>query len=241
MIFDIQRQQRQFGTIGPAEAQRRTGCQPVDRRLEQQVNAAARRAADIFDVPVAVSAFGESDLVEKQATAIDGLQGSVPNLNIVQGRGSANSVNVFIRGIGQPDALQTFDPGVGMYVDDVSYSRINGALFSLFDVPQVDGLRGPQGTLFGSGSVGGTIRYITNQPKLGTVEGAIEGNLNLVDGDDLGGHLKGAINIPMGDKAALRAVGYYTRYGGFIDAIGPAGKKDVNSGERYGGRLALLF
>src|SRR3546814_17239992 len=76
-----------------------------------------------------------------------GLQGAVPNLNMVQGRGSANSVNVFIRGIGQPDALQTFDPGVGMYVDDVYYSRINGAMFSLFDLGQVEVLRGPQRTL----------------------------------------------------------------------------------------------
>ena len=99
---------------------------------------ARRRAEPLQETPVAVSAFGEDDLQALQANNIDGLQGAVPNLNIVQGRGSANSVNVFIRGIGQPDALQTFDPGVGMYVDDVYYSRINGALFSLFDVQQVE-------------------------------------------------------------------------------------------------------
>lgn len=73
------------------------------------------------------------------------------------------------------------------------------------------------------------------------MEGSVEANLNLVDGDDIGGHLKGAVNIPMGDTAAIRAVGYYTRYGGFINAVGPAGGDDVNSGERYGGRLALTF
>ena len=72
-------------------------------------------------------------------------------------------------------------------------------------------------------------------------EGSVEANLNLVNGDDIGGHLKGAVNIPMGDTAAIRAVGYYTRYGGFINAVGPAGGDDVNSGERYGGRLALTF
>src|SRR5690554_7853238 len=99
-----------------------------------------------------------------QAKNIDGLQGAVPNMNIVQGRGSSNSVNVFIRGIGQPDALQTFDPGVGMYVDDVYYSRINGALFSLFDVQQVEVLRGPQGTLYGKNSTGGAIKVTTRNP-----------------------------------------------------------------------------
>src|SRR5690606_1041111 len=112
----------------------------------------------------AVSAFGEEQLKDLQANSIDGLQGAVPNLNIVQGRGSSNTVNVFIRGIGQPDSLQTFDPGVGMYVDDVYYSRINGALFSLFDVQQVEVLRGPQPTLYGKNSTGGAIKINTKNP-----------------------------------------------------------------------------
>lgn len=125
---------------------------------------ARRRVESIQDVPVAVSAFSEEALRDLQASNIDGLQGAVPNLNIVQGRGSSNSVNVFIRGIGQPDALQTFDPGVGMYVDDVYYSRINGALFSLFDVQRVEVLRGPQGTLYGKNSTGGAIKIATRNP-----------------------------------------------------------------------------
>src|SRR5690606_23396862 len=103
-------------------------------------------------------------LKDLQASTVEGLQGVVPNMNIVQGRGSANSVNVFIRGIGQPDALQTFDPGVGMYVDDVYYSRINGSMFSLFDVQQVEVLRGPQGTLYGKNSTGGAIKVTTKNP-----------------------------------------------------------------------------
>ncbi|MDP3676227.1 MAG: TonB-dependent receptor, partial [Novosphingobium sp.] len=131
---------------------------------------------------------------------------------------------------------------VGVYLDE---SVISLSLFTpdfdLFDLNRVETLRGPQGTLFGSGSVGGTIRYITNQPRLGVTEGAVEANVNLVDGDDIGGHLKGAINVPLGENAALRAVGYFTRYGGFIDALGPAGGEDVNDGERYGGRIAITF
>ena len=119
------------------------------KTLDTVTVTARRRVESIQDVPVAVTAFGENELKDLQASNIDGLQGAVPNMNIVQGRGSSNSINVFIRGIGQPDALQTFDPGVGMYVDDVYYSRINGALFSLFDVGQVEVLRGPQGTLYG--------------------------------------------------------------------------------------------
>jgi len=132
--------------------------------LDSVTVTARRRAESIQDVPVAVSAFSEDDLDTLQAADVTGLQGAVPNLNIVQGRGSANSTNVFIRGIGQPDALQTFDPGVGMYVDDVYYSRINGSMFSLFDVAQVEVLRGPQGTLYGKNSTGGAIKVTTKDP-----------------------------------------------------------------------------
>ncbi len=144
----------------PAQVSAQTDAKTLDAI---QVTA-RRRSESIQDVPVAVSAFGEEQLKDLQASSIDGLQGAVPNMNIVQGRGSANSVNVFIRGIGQPDALQTFDPGVGMYVDDVYYSRINGALFSLFDVQQVEVLRGPQGTLYGKNSTGGAIKINTKDP-----------------------------------------------------------------------------
>ncbi len=152
---------------------------------------------------------------------------------------------VSVRGVSAGQVVRD-QPGVkeqvGVYLDETAISL---SLFTpdldLFDLNRVETLRGPQGTLFGSGSVGGTIRYITNQPKIGSTEGMVEGNINLVDGDSIGGHLKGAINLPMGENAAIRAVGYYTKYAGFINAIGPAAGEDVNSGERYGGRIAITF
>ncbi|MGB8634610.1 MAG: TonB-dependent receptor [Rhodanobacteraceae bacterium] len=134
---------------------------------------ARRRSEDLEKVPVAVSAFSAEDMKDMQAVNIDGLQGSVPNLNIVQGRGSSGNVNIFIRGIGQPDALQSFDPGVGFYVDDVYYSRINGALIDLFDVDHVEVLRGPQGTLYGKNSTGGAVKIVTKKPS-DYPEGSVE-------------------------------------------------------------------
>ncbi|MCL6618796.1 MAG: TonB-dependent receptor [Thermomonas hydrothermalis] len=154
------------------------------KTLDTVTVTARRRAEPIQNVPVAVSAFGEEQLKDLQASNVDGLQGAVPNLNIVQGRGSANSVNVFIRGIGQPDALHTFDPGVGMYVDDVYFSRINGALFSLFDIADVEVLRGPQGTLYGKNSTGGAIKLTTRNPfdyQGGSVEATV-GNYGRAEG-----------------------------------------------------------
>ncbi|MGN6498026.1 MAG: TonB-dependent receptor, partial [Tsuneonella sp.] len=80
------------------------------------------------------------------------------------GRGSADSANIYIRGLGQPDALQTFDPAVGVYVDDVFLARIRGVLFNMYDVERVEVLRGPQGTLYGKNTLGGAINVITRQP-----------------------------------------------------------------------------
>lgn len=86
---------------------------------EELVVTARRTEESIQDVPGSVSAFSENRLEELQATDATGLQGAIPNVNIVQGRGSSNATNIYIRGVGQPDALQTFDPAVGFYVDDV--------------------------------------------------------------------------------------------------------------------------
>ena len=150
-----------------------------------------------------------------------------------------------IRGVSAGQIVRD-QPGVkeqvGVYFDE---SVISLSLFTpdfdLFDLNRVETLRGPQGTLFGSGSVGGTVRYITNQPKLGKVEGLVEANINTVDEGDIGGHIKGAVNVPVGENAAVRVVGYAQKFAGFIDAKGPAGGKNVNDGSRIGGRISLLW
>ncbi|HJS10977.1 TonB-dependent receptor [Sphingopyxis sp.] len=204
---------------------------------------ATKRDANLQDIPFSINAQTAEDIQKSGAVTLEDLSRNVAGLS-VQNLGPGQS-QVSVRGVSAGQVVRD-QPGVkeqvGVYLDE---SVISLSLFTpdidLYDLNRVETLRGPQGTLFGSGSVGGTIRYITNQPKLGVTEGSVEANLNLVDGDDFGGHLKGAVNVPMGDKAAVRAVGYYTRYGGFINAIGPAGKEDVNSGERYGGRIALTF
>jgi iron complex outermembrane receptor protein len=132
--------------------------------VEELVVTARRTEENLQTVPGAVSAFSERALERLQATDATGLQGAVPNLNIVQGRGSSNSTNIYIRGVGQPDALQTFDPAVGVYVDDVYYSRIRGTQFDLLDLERVEVLRGPQGTLYGKNTIGGALKFVTRKP-----------------------------------------------------------------------------
>ncbi len=222
-------------------------AQDAETADEEQVIivTATKRDSTIQDVPFSINAQTQEDIQRSGATTIEDLSRNVAGLT-VQNLGPGQS-QIAIRGVSAGQIIRD-QPGVkeqvGVYLDE---SVISLSLFTpdldLFDLNRVETLRGPQGTLFGSGSVGGTIRYITNQPDPDALEGLVEGNLNLVDGDDLGGHLKGAVNVPISSIAAIRVVGYHTEYAGFIDALREGGgiDEDVNSGRRTGGRIALLI
>lgn len=207
---------------------------------------ATKRDANLQDIPFSINAQTQADIQKTGAVTLEDISRNVAGLSI-QNLGPGQS-QVAIRGVSAGQIVRD-QPGVkeqvGVYLDE---SVISLSLFTpdldLFDLNRVETLRGPQGTLFGSGSIGGTVRYITNQPDLNDYSALVEGDVQLVDGDDLGWHLKGAVNIPVvEDKAAFRAVGYYTQYGGFINALREGGgiTEDVNSGERVGGRFALTL
>jgi len=131
---------------------------------------------------------------------------------------------------------------VGAYLDDtpVSLSLFTPDL-DLFDVTRVEVLRGPQGTLFGSGSLAGTVRYISNQPELGASRTFGEVGVNAIDGGDPGSVAKVGFNAPLGSNAAARIVGYSTRTGGYMDAVQPDLHVDrnVNGSQRAGLRASL--
>ena len=206
---------------------------------------ATKRSSSIKDVPFSINAQTERDIERTGAGNLEELSRNVAGVTI-QNLGPGQS-QVSIRGVSAGQVVRD-QPGVkeqvGVYLDE---SVISLSLFTpdldLFDLNRVETLRGPQGTLFGSGSVGGTIRYITNQPSTAGVEGVVEANVNLVDAKEFGGYVKGAINLPINDKVAVRAVGYYTEYGGYIDALRSnlTTDRNVNSGSRAGGRISVLL
>ncbi len=206
---------------------------------------ATLRDSTLQDVPFSINAQTGEDLARANVVTLEDASRNVAGLNI-QNLGPGQS-QVSVRGVSAGQVVRD-QPGVkeqvGIYLDDTTISL---SLFTpdldLFDLNRLETLRGPQGTLFGAGSIGGTIRYITNQPRLGRTEGAVEANLNVVGEDDIGGQLRGMVNLPLGDSAALRIVGYYTRFGGFIDALREGGgvTEDINDGVRYGTRIALTF
>jgi outer membrane receptor protein involved in Fe transport len=215
------------------------------KTIEEIVVTATKRASTIQDVPFSINAQTQDDIQRSGAQSLEDLSRNVAGLS-VQNLGPGQS-QVSVRGVSAGQIIRD-QPGVkeqvGVYLDE---SVISLSLFTpdldLFDLNRVETLRGPQGTLFGSGSVGGTIRYITNQPNTDEFEGQIEASVNSVTDGDTGGHIKGMLNIPMSDNAALRLVGYTTEYGGFMDALGENGRKkeDVDSGNRSGIRAALKW
>ncbi|GAA4012658.1 TonB-dependent receptor [Sphingomonas swuensis] len=214
-----------------------------ERGLGDIIVTATKRASTVQDVPFSINAQTQEDIQRANAGTIEDISRNVAGLQ-VQNLGPGQS-QVSVRGVSAGQIVRD-QPGVkeqvGVYLDEsvVSLSLFTPD-FDLFDLNRVETLRGPQGTLFGSGSVGGTIRYITNQPRLGRTEGLVEANLNTLADGDQGGHLKAAVNVPLGATAALRVVGYATKFAGFVDAVGPAAGKDVNDGQRKGVRLSLLW
>ena len=212
---------------------------------EEMVVTALHREEKVQDVPISVAAPTESELRDRGAETIEDVALNVAGFT-VQNLGPGQS-QVAIRGISAGQIVRD-QPGVkeqvGVYLDD---SVISLSLFTpdldLFDMSRVEVLRGPQGTLFGSGSLSGTVRYISNQPDLKSHETIGELSASTIEQGSQGGSLKVAVNAPLSDTSAMRFAGYWTRYGGFIDAVQPnlSVKKDVNSGDRTGARLAFLF
>jgi iron complex outermembrane receptor protein len=225
--------------------QKPTTDQEKPKTSEEIVVTARKQEETVQEVPISVAAPTESQLRDRGAENLEDISVNVAGFN-VQNAGPGQS-QVGMRGVSAGRIIRD-QPGVkeqvGIYLDE---SVISLSLFTpdvdLFDVSRVEVLRGPQGTLFGTGSRAGTVRYITNQPKLGVSETIGELTLDSINQGSTGGSLKAAVNAPLSDRAAMRAVGYYTRYGGFMDAVQPdlSVNEDVNNGDRKGARLAFLF
>jgi len=211
--------------------------------LEAVTVTAMLREQELAKVPFSIVAPTEQTLRVRGAENIEAVAANVADFS-VQNLGPGQS-QVAMRGVSSGQIARD-QPGVkeevGAYLDDVPISL---SLFTpdldLFDVSRVEVLRGPQGTLFGSGSLGGTVRYISNQPQLGVRSTFGEAGINWIDGGAPGNTAKLGFNVPLGAKAAFRVAGYSNEIGGYMDAVQPnfTVNKDVNGGARTGARVAF--
>src|SRR6187399_1029556 len=179
---------------------------------EEVIVTAQKRATNLQDVPFSVAALTAEDIEQSGATNIIEVARNVPGLYIADlGPGQSQ---VAIRGISAGQVVRD-QPGVkesvGIYLDE---SPISVALFTpdldLYDLDRIEVLRGPQGTLYGAGNDAGTVRYITAQPDIGTFGGSVDLSFEGVDDGEFGGSVRGSINVPLGEKAAMRAVAYHS-------------------------------
>jgi iron complex outermembrane recepter protein len=211
--------------------------------LEAVTVTAMLREQELAKVPFSIVAPTEQALRVRGAENIEAVAANVADFS-VQNLGPGQS-QVAMRGVSSGQIARD-QPGVkeevGAYLDDVPISL---SLFTpdldLFDISRVEVLRGPQGTLFGSGSLGGTVRYISNQPQLGVRSTFGETGINWIDGGAPGNTAKLGFNVPLGAKAAFRVAGYSNEIGGYMDAVQPnfTVNKDVNGGARTGARVAF--
>ena len=215
-----------------------------EQTFEDEITVTSRKREEtVQEVPFSVVAQTEEGLRARGAESIEDISANVAGFT-VQNLGPGQS-QVAMRGVSSGQIVRD-QPGVkeqvGIYLDE---SVISLSLFTpdidLFDMNRVEVLRGPQGTLFGSGSLSGTVRYITNQPEIGVSESFGEFGINAIADGGVGGSVKVASNVELSDTSALRVTAYYTSMGGFMDAVQPdlSIDKDVNSGDRTGVRLAI--
>lgn len=224
----------------PAAAQAQSGTQPAvadDASSTDIIVTAQRYEQRLQDVPLSISAIGGDELAARGATDLKDLQYSVPGLSSFEYGLSRQFVQ--LRGVATTIGSST----VGLYLDETPLgldTQGDPLNVRLYDMARVEVLRGPQATLYGQGSMGGTIRYIPAAPKLDTVEASFEGEYSSTRHGESNYRAVGVINLPIAtDKLGLRLVAGYERIGGFIDNA-VSGEKNVNSADVYTVRGTLL-
>ena len=228
---------------------------------------AQKRAQYLQDVPISLEAFGAKKLEENQITSFDDYAKLLPSVSF-QSFGPGQS-QIYFRGVSSgSDANGSHSgpqPTSALYIDEIPLTTIGGAPdLHIYDMERVEALSGPQGTLFGSSSLSGTLRLITKKPNPDKVEAGFDvtGTTFGKGSNSSGGTIEGFINVPLAKNVALRASAFYERDGGFISNVagtrtyavndqngnpatfGPISnaayvKKNFNDTETAGGRAAL--
>ena len=124
---------------------------------------ARRRAEELSDVPLSITAYSGEQLEEQGALDLTDIGDTTPNVTLEPSRGTNSTLTAFIRGVGQQDPVAGFEAGVGIYLDDVFLNRPQAALLDIYNVERIEILRGPQGTLYGRNTIGGAIKYVTRR------------------------------------------------------------------------------
>ena len=217
-----------------------------DGVIAEIVVTAQKRSENLQDVPASVSVFGEEQLVRVHATQLSDYAAYMPGIN-VSGGGGPGQTTVTLRGIAP------VGPGsvVGTYVDDTplgssgNYARATGFALDLmpYDIERVEVLRGPQGTLYGAGAMGGLLKYVMKDANTDDLEFRVglEGS-DVSGASDPGWGARAGVNVPLGETVAVRASFFSQTTPGYIDNVEPGfSREDENEIEQTGGRVSFLW
>lgn len=212
-----------FGPAAGALAQSASTSTADSASLAPVVITATKRSTTVQTTPISITAVTGDDIARRGLTDLDSLVASVPGL-AVRASGSAGENEYEIRGLNSQGGNTSM---VGLYLDEIPLSAPATSEFgkvfidpATYDLSRIEVLRGPQGTLYGSSSMGGTIRVIPNHPRLGVFEASGEQVISeTTGGGSLNRQEDGMVNIPLGNTAAVRVVGSFTANSGFIKRL----------------------
>ena len=237
-----------MGAWAPVQAQTAAADQN-DEAQEQEVTSvgevivtATRRAERLQDVPLSITTLSQDELTEKGIVGYEGLAYETPG--VILNRASANFNNFTARGIATNGYGANLQSTVAIYIDELPISSNGNSTIldpSLYDVERIEFLRGPQGTLFGSGSLAGALRILTHAPDPNAFEASFLGDIGVTGSDSLRQRYNGMVNVPLvEDKLALRVVGFMRDEEGYLTNIG-TGIENSNTLESWGGRATMLW
>lgn len=196
---------------------------------------AAKRSENLQAVPISISAISGSDLAKSRISSVDSLVSKVVNLQLTSIVGD-NTPIFSLRGVSMSDYSLNQSSPVATYYDEVYKGNFAFLGVAMYDLERIEVLRGPQGTLYGKNTTGGAVNLISRTAKLGESSGNFSagyGNYNRID-------LNGAVNLPLGEKAALRVAGSFAHADGWFKNVVP-GKPDLAETREWGLRGTLYF
>jgi len=210
--------------------------------LEEVIVTATKREVGMQDVAIAISALGSDALENKGVTDFESFARLLPGLSYIDAGSGKKKLTV--RGLSDGTEFDAqLQATTSIYFNDIPLtSGVSAPDLHMTDIARVELLRGPQGTLYGAGSLGGTLRIITNEPVLGEFQGKIDTSYSGTKSGDNSSNTNLMLNVPLGDTLALRMVAYNKRDGGFIDYThARVNEKNANEIDTNGGRVALAY
>ncbi len=219
--------------FGPMAVAQEETAPDESRRLNTVTVTTQKTEQSIQDVPIAVSAFDEESLNKLQLAGGVDLVKSIPNVSFT--KGNFAGYNFKVRGIGNDAVAQSGDAGVGIHQNDVPLT--GNLLFEaeFFDMERIEVLRGPQGTLYGRNATGGVFNAITAKPVLEEFQGRASATLGNYDTYKF----QGMLNVPIGDKIAVRLAGSSLKRSGY--ATNTVTGNDIDNRDLYGIRASVAI